>query len=176
MAGVVSLLKQELGGNMQRTDIEKAQEQEAISRQYQEEANKNVNRQKRDGVVVTPTEVVDFQIRSVIAKIKEVHGREPDQDLEWLDPFGGSGIYTARLLQIVDLTPERKYALSQNCIVIEIDPIAAQICANNLAKVLLEETGINDFVRVICTDTFALSPDADLWAESLSSVKPSIKL
>lgn len=159
---------------MQRTDIEKAQEQEAISRHYQEKANKNINRQKRDGVVVTPTEVVDFQIKSVIAKMKEVHGRDPDQDLEWLDPFGGSGIYTARLLQIADLTPERKYKLSQNCIVIEIDPIAAQICANNLAKVLLEETGINGFVRVICTDTFALSPDADLWADSLPVVKPTI--
>lgn len=159
---------------MKRTDAEKAQEQEAISRHYQEEANKNINRQKRDGVVVTPTEVVDFQIRSVIAKMKEVHGREPDQDLEWLDPFGGSGIYTARLLQIADLTPKRKYGLSQNCIVIEIDPIAAQICANNLAKVLLEETGVNGFVRVICTDTFALSPDADLWADSLPLVKPTI--
>lgn len=159
---------------MQRTDNEKAQEQEAISRHYQEEANKNINRQKRDGVVVTPTEVVDFQIRSVIAKMKEVHGRDPDQDLEWLDPFGGSGIYTARLLQIVDLPPERKYALSQNCIVIEIDPVAAQICANNLAKVLLEETGVNSFVRVICTDTLALSPNADLWADSLPVVKPTI--
>jgi predicted helicase len=159
---------------MQRTDNEKAQEQEVISRHYQEEANKNINRQKRDGVVVTPTEVVDFQIKSVIERMKTVHGRDPDQDLEWLDPFGGSGIYTARLLQIVDLPPDRKYALSQNCIVIEIDPIAAQICANNLAKVLLEETGVNGFVRVICTDTFALSPDADLWADSLPVVKPTI--
>lgn len=174
MIGLFSLLKRELGWNMQRTDNEKAQEQEAISRHYQEEANKNINRQKRDGVVVTPTEVVDFQIRSVIAKMKEVHGRDPDQDLEWLDPFGGSGIYTARLLQIVDLPPERKYALSQNCIVIEIDPMAAQICANNLAKVVLEETGVNGFVRVICTDTLALSPDADLWADSLPVVKPTI--
>lgn len=155
-----------------RTDAEKAKEQEAISLHYQEEANKNKQRQKRDGVVVTPTEVVDFQILSTIAQIKQIYNKEIDDGIEWLDPFGGSGIYTARLLQIADLTPERKYALSQNCIVIEICPIAAQICANNLAKVLFEETGINGFIRVICTDTFALSPDTDLWAESLPVVYP----
>lgn len=155
-----------------RTDSEKAKEQELISLVYQEKANLDAKRQKRDGVVVTPTQVVDFQIRSVIAAIKNEHKLEPDEGIEWLDPFGGSGIYTARLLQIVDLPPERKYALSQNCIVVEIDPIAAQICADNLARVLKEETGIDGYIRVICTDTFALSSDADLWDESLSVIYP----
>lgn len=157
-----------------RTDAEKAKEQEAISQHYQEVANLDAKRQQREGVVVTPTEVVDFQIRSTIEQIFEMHGRKPHEGIQWLDPFGGSGIYTARLLQIAELSPVEKYQLAQNCVVVEIDPTAAQICADNLASVVLEETGIYGEVRVICTDTFALSPDADLWEESLPVVKPKI--
>ena len=149
----------------------KAARQEAISRSYQEQANLDAKRQKRDGVVVTPTEVVDFQIRSVIEQVKSM-GRLPHEGVEWLDPFGGSGIYTARLLQIVDLTPDQKYELSQNCVVLEINPVAAQIAANNLAAVVLEETGRVGAVRVICADTFAINPNQDLWCDSLNVIAP----
>ncbi len=157
-----------------RSDAEKAAEQEAISLHYQEVANLDAKRQKRDGVVVTPHQVVDFQIRSTIDTVQSEYGRKPHEGISWLDPFGGSGIYTARLLQIAELSPIEKYQLSQNCVVVEIDPTAAQICANNLANVVLEETGIYGEVRVVCTDTFALSLDADLWDESLPVVKPKI--
>lgn len=149
----------------------KAQHQESISRGYQEQANLDAKRQKRDGVVVTPTEVVDFQIRSVIEQVKSM-GRLPHEGVEWLDPFGGSGIYTARLLQIVDLTPDQKYELSQNCVVIEISLAAAQIAADNLASVVFEETGRRGAVRVICADTFSIEPDQDLWCDSLHVVTP----
>lgn len=148
-----------------RTDIQKAAEQEAISLHYQEKANLDARRQKRDGVVVTPTQVVDFQIRSTVAMVKQQYGRDPDEGIEWLDPFGGSGIYTARLLQIVDLSPERKATLASHCIVAEIDPVAAQICANNLAAVFREEIGYDGEIRVLNIDTFSLHPDADLWDE-----------
>ena len=149
----------------------KAQHQESISRGYQEQANLDAKRQKRDGVVVTPTEVVDFQIRSVIEQVESM-GRLPHEGVEWLDPFGGSGIYTARLLQIVDLTPDQKYELSQNCVVIEISPAAAQIAADNLALVVFEETGRRGTVRVICADTFSINPSQDLWCDSLHLVTP----
>ena len=148
----------------------KAQHQESISRGYQEQANLDAKRQKRDGVVVTPTEVVDFQVRSAIEQVKNM-GRLPHEGVEWLDPFGGSGIYTARLLQIVDLTPHQKYELSQNCVVIEIDPVAAQIAADNLAAVVLQETGCRADVRVICADTFSIDPSADLWCDSLNVIR-----
>ena len=156
---------------MKRTDIEKALEQEAISLGYQEKANSDAKRQKRDGVVVTPYQAVDFQIRSTIAKMKEEFGLDPDENIEWADPFGGGGIYTARLLQIADLSPERKAILAKNCIVVELCPIAAQICADNLAAVFREETGMEGFVRVVCADTFSLPPDTDLF--SLPFVEPS---
>lgn len=157
---------------MPRTDIEKAAEQEAISLHYQEKANLDARRQKRDGVVVTPTQVVDYQIRSVIAAVKQQYGRDPDDGIEWLDPFGGSGIYTARLLQIVDLPAWRKAILASHCVVVELDPTAAQICANNLAAVYQEEIGREGSVRVLCMDTFNRSPDTDLFNESLPVVHP----
>lgn len=146
-------------------------EQERIARLYQELANSDAKRQKCDGVVVTPVQVVDFQIRSTIDSLKREHNREPDDGVEWFDPFGGSGIYLARLLQTVDLPPERKWALAQNCVMIEIDRQAAQIAANNLAGVLFEETGRVGCIHVICHDTFTLSPEVDLWA--LPTVLPN---
>ncbi len=157
-----------------RTNAEKAKEQEFISLHYQEKANLDAKRQKRDGVVVTPTEVVDFQIRSTIDHIWQLYSRRPHEGIEWLDPFGGSGIYTARLLQIVDLNHSQKYELSQNCVVLEINPVAAQICANNLAKVVLEETGIVGHVHVVCADTFSVASDANLF--ELPCLMPKVEI
>ena len=142
-----------------RGDREKQLEQEAIARTYQQSVA--ARRQQRDGVVVTPCEVVDFQIRSTLKAVKQQYGRAPDDGIEWLDPFGGTGIYTARLLQLAPLPPERKRRLAANCAVVEIDREAAQMAANNLAEVYEEECGIKGFIHVVCADTFALS--TDVW-------------
>ncbi|WP_285275273.1 hypothetical protein [Halopseudomonas bauzanensis] len=154
-----------------RSDAEKAAEQYRIAAGYQGVADQDARRQDRDGVVVTPVEIVDFQIRSVLDSVQQM-GREPDEGIEWLDPFGGSGIYTARLLQLVDLPPHRKQTLAENCVVIELDPTAAQIAANNLAAVYHEEIGAPGCVRVICADTFTLPARADLWDDALPAVQP----
>ncbi len=146
-----------------RTDSEKAAEQTRISLEYQ--LNTQRRRQQHHGVVVTPIEVTDFIIRSLVHQLKTERGRDPDQGIEWLDPFAGTGIFTARLLQIVELSPERKRDLAENCIAVEIDPDAAQTCFDNLARVHHEETGHRGFIRVICADTFALDPDYDLWSD-----------
>ncbi len=146
-----------------RTDAEKSAEQQRISLEYQTSTNRR--RQQHHGVVVTPTEVTDFIIQSLIHQLKTERGRDPDQGIEWLDPFGGTGIFTARLLQIAPLSPDRKRELAENCIVIEIDPDAAQVCFENLIRVHREETGHEGFVRVLCADTFALDPQYDLWAD-----------
>lgn len=153
-----------------RSDAEKRAEQARIAAGYQHDVDGR--RQKRDGVVVTPVEVVDFQIRSLIQTLKTQHGIDPDEGVEWLDPFGGTGIYIARLLQLAPLSPERKAVLASHCVVVEIDPQVAQICANNLAAVYREEVGRDGYVRVICTDTFRLPPDADLFGSALPVVYP----
>ncbi len=155
-----------------RTDGEKRAEQMRVASNYQAHVNKDTRRQQRDGVVVTPIEVVDFQVRSTLGLLKQ-QKKEPDVGVEWLDPFGGTGVYTARLLQLVDLPPHRKRGMADNCIVIEIDPDAAQFAANNLAAVYEEETGVKGCVRVICTDTFALPANTDLWGEGLPVVQPN---
>ena len=150
-----------------RTLEEKALEQTAIALAYQKQVKElNAQRQSRDGVVVTPIEVVDFQIRSSIAMIKAEYDRDPDQGIDWLDPFGGTGIYTARLLQIADLSPYRKMGLALNCTVIEINKTAAQIAANNLANVIKEEIGINGYLRVLCMDSFATTESRDFFCPS----------
>lgn len=154
------------------TDGRKQAEQLQIAAAYQAHVNKDVRRQKRDGVVVTPIEVVDFQIRSILGLLRQ-QKIEPDVNVEWLDPFGGTGVYTARLLQLVDLPPRRKQDMAHNCVVIEIDPTAAQFAANNLAAVYEEETGVPGCVRVICADTFALPANADLWDDGLPVVQPN---
>lgn len=161
--------------DIKRSDDEKRKEQVDISLQYQKAAMDDARRQKKDGVVVTPIEVVDFQIRSILHSVAEM-GAEPDQVRQWLDPFGGTGIYTARLLQILDLPPDRKWTVAHDCIVIEIDPYAAQVCANNLAAVLYEETGRSGCIRVLCEDTFALDSDTDLWAPHLNVVYPKMEM
>lgn len=150
-----------------RTLKEKALEQTLIALDYQKQVKElNTKRQSRDGVVVTPIEIVDFQIRSNIFMIKNEYDREPDENIDWLDPFGGTGIYTARLLQIADLSPCRKMKLAMNCTVIEIDKTAAQIAANNLAKVIKEEIGINGYLRVLCMDSFATTESKDFFCPS----------
>lgn len=157
-----------------RTLQEKAAEQYAVAMRYQDHVNRDPRRQKRDGVVVTPIEVVDFQVRSLFEQLR-VQGRAPDEGIEWLDPFGGTGVYMARILQLADLPPHRKAILAEHCVVIEIDPDAAQFAADNLAAVHAEETGWPGYIRVICTDTFALNPHADLWDEQLfPTVMPSL--
>lgn len=158
-----------------RSDEDKAADQRRISLEYQEEANLNARRKALEGVVVTPVEVVDFQIRSTIEKIKEAYGVDADEGVEWLDPFGGTGIYTARLLQTVDLPPHRKAALARNCVVIEICPLAAQRAADNLLSVAFEETGEHIEIRVLNADTFTLPPGADLWSDEHKVVRPQMK-
>lgn len=157
-----------------RSDAEKAEEQARIARAYQDQhilGGRLGRRARREGVIVTPVDLVDFQLRSALASLR-AQGIEPDSGVEWLDPFGGTGIYIARLLQIVEINPQRKRHLANHCVVIEIDRGAAQICADNLAAVVREETGEDGCVRVICADTFSLPQDADLFDEWLPVVLP----
>lgn len=153
-------------------DAQKIAGQTRVALAYQNVANADARRQSRDGVVVTPVEVVDFQIRSAIEILKDRYDRDPDEGIEWLDPFGGTGIYTARLLQIAQLPPHRKRTLASHCIVLEIDPTAAQFAADNLAEVYRQEIGEPGAIRVVCADTFGLPPNADLWDASLPVVHP----
>lgn len=136
------------------TDEEKKQRQEALAARYQAECERI--RGKRHGVVVTPVEVVDFQVRAVITEARRVHGDDVDlARMRLLDPFGGTGIYLARFLQTVPLDGRGKIRLADQALMIEIDDAACRFAVENLRAVMEEETGQSQIVPLVCqADTF----------------------
>jgi len=70
----------------------------------------------RLGIVYTPTEVVDFILHSADAAMRREFNRGlTDENVHILDPFTGTGVFLARLLQselIRDEDLERKFAAS----------------------------------------------------------------
>ena len=89
--------------------------QEILAQAYQEyTAAKNTSRGKQDGVVVTPVEIVDFQIRALADVLKRRGMSFADPRVQVTDPFGGTGIYLARLMQISGLTPDELDDLYHN--------------------------------------------------------------
>lgn len=143
-----------------RTDKEKAAEQAQIAINYQK--GTDWKRGKRDGVVVTPTQVVDYINRSVsdVLKSLTLQGTSlADPRVVVMDPFGGTGIFLARLIQVAPLTPTEKADLIGRCRMIELDEDAARIARENLAAVCLEETGQHVRPIVIQADTFLLGDE-----------------
>lgn len=141
------------------TYAERSRVQMEIALRYQARVERR--RGQRDGVVVTPVEVVDYQVRSVIEQLQAHDGWW--RRAQVLDPFGGTGIYLARMLQLAPLTPSQKTTLAGRCRMVEIDPEACAIASANLREVTLEETGQAVVVpRVICADSFTLGDE--VWA------------
>lgn len=130
--------------------------QEQIARDYQEGADRG--RQKRDGVVVTPVEVVDFIIRSTIDSLEAQYGAGLDDPrVKITDPFGGTGIFLARLFQLSGFTGAKLDDLVGRCTMVEIDPDAVEIARDNLAQVVKDLDGT--VLPIIMTaDTFMLDP------------------
>ena len=92
--------------------------------------------------MVTPVEIVDFQIRALADVLKRRGMSFADQRVQVTDPFGGTGIYLARLMQISGLTPDELDDLYHNRMtMIEIDKTACQMADANLRQVFYEETG-----------------------------------
>ena len=86
------------------------------------------------GIVYTPTEVVDFMIRSVDDLLKKEFGRcLSDEGIHILDPFTGTGTFMTRLLQSGLIRPHdllRKY--TQELHANEIVLLAYYIAAINI--------------------------------------------
>ena len=152
-------------------DDPRAAEQTRIAADYQRAVE--ARRGRRDGVVVTPVEIVDFQVRAVIDSLAARGVTLADPRVKILDPFGGPGIYLARLLQLASLTPAGKLDLATRCRMVEIDPDACEVARANLTAVMLAETG-QSRIRpiVICGDTFTLSDDVWTVAEFAAGAAP----
>ena len=117
----------------------------------------------RLGIVYTPVEVVDFILHSADEVLQQEFGRNlSDEGVHILDPFTGTGIFLARLLQsdlIQASDLERKYRdeLHANEIVL----LAYYIAAVNIEEAHRSERGTDSgyepFNGIVLTDTFNLN-------------------
>ena len=124
-----------------------ADEQTRLARAYQ--ASTETRRGARDGVVVTPVEIVDFIGRSVRDVVFETWGVDLGAEgVTVLDPFTGTGIFPARLIE----TAPPKEAAGLSIEAWELDPDAAEIARANLAGVAAEHGAPAPTIRAV--DTF----------------------
>lgn len=133
--------------------------QQCIARDYQQ--GTGTARGQRDGVVVTPVEIVDFQVRAVIHQLASRGCTLADPEVRIVDPFGGTGIYLARMMQLSGLSPDQLDDLyHRRMVMVEIDPEACAIADKNLRDVFWQETGrIARHSIVHNFDTFTLGDD-----------------
>lgn len=115
----------------------------------------------RLGIVYTPTQVVDFIIRSADVALRQEFGKGlSDQGVHILDPFTGTGTFMVRLLQSGLIGPEdakRKYntELHANELVL----LAYYIAAINIEEAYHGLAGgdYQPFDGIVLTDTFQMT-------------------
>ena len=118
---------------------------------------------ERLGIVYTPAEVVDFILRSAHHVLREEFGKGlTDAGVHVLDPFTGTGIFLARLLQlglVEDADLERKFhgELHANEVVL----LAYYIAAVNIEEAYRGRRGTDaayePFGGIVLADTFNLN-------------------
>ena len=118
---------------------------------------------ERLGIVYTPTEVVDFILRSADHVLREEFGRGlTDAGVHVLDPFTGTGIFLARLLQLglveeADLKRKFRDELHANEVVL----LAYYIAAVNIEEAYRGRLGTDaayePFSGIVLADTFNLN-------------------
>ena len=119
---------------------------------------------ERLGIVYTPPEVVDFILASADQVLRAEFGTSlSDEGVHVLDPFTGTGVFPARLLQsglIRDEDLRRKYGQ-------ELHANEIVLLAYYIAAILVEEafhgrrggSGYEAFDGIVLTDTFNLHTD-----------------
>lgn len=117
------------------------------------------------GIVYTPTEIVDFIIRSVNDVLEDEFGQTlGSPGVHIIDPFTGTGTFVTRLLQSGLIAPEElehkfRHELHANEIVL----LAYYIAAINIESVYHGIAG-GDYVPyqgILLTDTFAMGEGKD---------------
>jgi len=118
----------------------------------------------RLGIAYTPPEVVDFILHSADHVMRGEFGRGlTDQDVHIMDPFTGTGIFLARLLQsglIHDEDLERKFREEMHAN--EIVLLAYYIAAVNIEEAFHARRGsaeYESFPGIVLCDTFRLSDE-----------------
>ncbi len=140
---------------------EKIKRQEDLKDKYQKIiTEKDRKAQKRLGAVFTPTEVVDFMLESVNEILKKEFGRDLScEDVKIIDPFSGTGVFTARLIDkenlISDEALESKY--DNDIEVNEIMELTHDVGVENIEESYYQRTGKRrKFKGSSCVDTFTI--------------------
>jgi len=127
---------------------------------------------KRMGIVHTPTEVVDYMIRSVEDVLQdEFDVSVSDEGVHVIDPFVGTGTFITRLLQsglIKDNDLQRKYASELHAN--EIMLLAYYIAAVNVEAIYHDKANADKyapFKGIVLTDTFQSAEEGDPMDEVL---------
>ncbi|MBQ7593026.1 MAG: DEAD/DEAH box helicase [Synergistaceae bacterium] len=119
------------------------------------------------GVVYTPDEIVDFILRSSDWALREILNFSDglsSPDVRILDPFSGTGTFTARLIHSGLLNPEIfGYHYVNKIFANEILPLAYYISAVNIEDAFHEVNGGSriPFHGLSLTDTFTLSGEPE---------------
>ena len=127
---------------------------------------------KRMGIVHTPTEVVDYIVRSVEDVLQsEFSVSVSDEGVHVIDPFVGTGTFITRLLQsglIKDTDLPRKY--EQELHANDIMLLAYYIAAINIEATYHDRANADEyapFEGIVLTDTFQSTEEGDPMDEAL---------
>ena len=120
-------------------------------------------RQESDGIVYTPTEVVDFIIHSVEHVLKTKFGTGfNNKDVKVFDPFTGTGTFVTRLLESQLIAPENlKSKYKKDIWANEISLLAYYVAAINIESVFRRISKIKNntsFRNINYTDTLYHNP------------------
>ena len=109
----------------------------------------------RDGIVYTPTEVVEFIVKSTDHLLRMNFARSlSDEEVVILDPFTGTGTFIVHVLERISMERlEKKYAGEMHANEISILPY--YIAALNIENAYRERTGrYSEFGNICWMDTF----------------------
>ncbi len=119
----------------------------------------------RLGIVYTPTEIVDFMLRSVNSELERTFSASLGQrGVKVLDPFTGTGTYLVRLLQsgLIDKS-ELEYKYKNDIHANELVLLAYYVAAINIEETYHDLSGSEyiPFDGMVLTDTFQMHEDDD---------------
>ena len=115
----------------------------------------DLKKANRDGIVYTPTEVVEFIVKSTDHLLRKNFARSlSDEEVVILDPFAGTGTFIVHVLERISIEQlDKKYAgeLHAN----EISILPYYIAALNIENAYRERTGrYSEFGNICWMDTF----------------------
>ena len=124
---------------------------------------------KKFGVVYTPTEIVDFILRSVDWSLREELGIEDGiaaENVEVLDPFAGTGTFLVRLIQNPDLIPDDKleHKFCNNLHSNEIMALpywATEVNMEQAYQTRMPDSGYVAYENGVLADTFTMAQPED---------------